>query len=189
MSDRNPDDDQETADEPGEYLEPGEKADLLSNLYGQLDANHHHHNTIIFQAYNLSVVFFGSIGSVIVTSDLSRRATAGIALFGSFVMFMLCFWAFMYLQGRRQIKDSKENIVRELREFDVEFTRSMDGVDDGVFFKHDETMDRVRSSTDDDQGGGVFDLEHHKDTFQWAYFAFLGLIFAGVAAYLLATSP
>jgi hypothetical protein len=184
MSDTDSGDDR---DDPEKYLKPAEKANVLSSLYGQLDANHHHHNTIIFQAYNLSVIFFGSIGSVIVTTDLSRRATAGVALFGSFVMFMLWFWAFMYLQGRRQIKKRKERIVDEFLQFDEDFGRSesMDSVEDAFFFKHDETMDEIRNKND----AGLFHLEHQKDTFQWAYFVFLGLIFAGVAAYLLVAAP
>lgn len=193
VSDENPTDDGGSEEEPGKYLEPGEKAEVLSNLYGQLDQNHHHHNTIIFQAYNLSVVFFGSIGSVIVTSDLSRRATAGIAVFGSFVMFMLWFWAFMYLQGRRQIKERKESVVAEFREFDDEFNL-LSSVDDAFFFKHDETAERVKPNAAktggaSEQDGGLFDLEHQKDTFQWAYFLFLGLVFAAAAVYFLVVPP
>jgi hypothetical protein len=174
-----------------ETLEPGEKADILTSLYAQLDSNHHHHNTIIFQVYNLSVVFFGSIGSVLLTSNLTEQLTAGIALFGAFVMFMLWFWAYMYLQGRRQIKERKENIVRELQAFDAEFSHSMDGVGDAFFFKHDETAKRsaVGSVAEKKRGeqpeGDFLNLEQRKDMFQWAYFLVLGVIFLGVAVSLL----
>lgn len=157
-------------------LAAAEKAEVLANLYGQLDANHHHHNTIIFQVYNLSVVFFGSIGSVVLTSNLSTRATAGIAFFGCFVMLMLWFWAYMYLQGRRQIKESKEQVVREFGEFADDFNYEMNGIEDAFFFKHDDTAEKSAFQPVLDRVG--FDVEHGKDTFQWAYFLVLAFIFA-----------
>jgi hypothetical protein len=184
MSSDTKDEEPASVEESMEGLAAAEKAEILSNLYGYLDANHHHHNTIIFQVYNLSIVFFGSIASVVLTSNLSTRITALIAFFGCFAMLMLWFWAYMYLQGRRQIKQRKENVVEEFRMFTDDFNYQMDGIDDAFFFKHDDTADGSAFQPIVDAVG--FDVEHGKDTVQWAYFVLLAVIFAVIGVNLLA---
>lgn len=170
-------------------LATSEKMEVLVGIYEQLDQNHHHHNKVIFQTYYLSVVFFGAVGSVLLGGDRSDLVTAGIAVFGSLVMLVLWFWAYMYLKGRRQIKEHKANIIDELRQHDREFTR-LDGVEDAFFFRHDETPERTVLETvlrriGWDVDGDFMGVEHKKDVAQWGYFLVLAVVFAGTAAYVL----
>jgi hypothetical protein len=161
----------------------------LVSLYEQLDQNHHHHNKVIFQTYYLSVIFFGAIGSFLLNPSYSDTVTAGIATFGALVMFVLWFWAYMYLKGRRQIKEHKSVVIRELEQHDEEFV-VMDSVREAFFFKHEETPERtVLAKLLDAVGieveGDFLGVEHRKDVAQWGYFLMLSLVFSSFAGYVL----
>lgn len=170
-------------------IENAEKMEVLVGMYEQLDQNHHHHNKIIFQTYYLSVIFFGAVGSIILDSQHSTQITAGIAVFGALVMLVLGFWAYMYIKARRQIKESKSNVLDELEQHNEEFV-TMDNVREGFFFKHESTPERtilakVLTYLGRDVDGDFLGVEHKKDTVQWAYFLVLSLLFFGFAGWLL----
>jgi len=162
-------------------IENAEKMEVLVSMYEQLDQNHHHHNKIIFQTYYLSVVFFGAIGSFLIGSNYSDLVTAGIAVFGALVMLVLWFWAYMYLKARRQIKEHKSTVIRELEQHNEEFV-VMDSVREAFFFKHEETPERtilakILNIAGLDVEGDFLDVEHKKDVAQWGYFLILSFVF------------
>jgi len=162
-------------------IENAEKMEVLVSMYEQLDQNHHHHNKIIFQTYYLSVVFFGAIGSFLIGSNYSDLVTAGIAVFGALVMLVLWFWAYMYLKARRQIKEHKSTVIRELEQHNEEFV-VMDSVREAFFFKHEETPERtilakILNIAGLDVEGDFLGVEHKKDVAQWGYFLILSFVF------------
>lgn len=166
-------------------LHASEKMEVLVSMYEQLDQNHHHHNKIIHQNYYLSVVFFGAIVSVLFSTQQSALVLAGIALFGSFVMVLLGTWTYMYVKARRQIKESKSNIIRELRLYDDEFT-TMETVDEAFFFTHEETPERSFVNRLSVWPFSMLqDLEHTKDKAEWGYFVALAAVLAAFAVSVL----
>lgn len=181
---RNKSEDQSEFSESGRTftsIENAEKMEVLVSMYEQLDQNHHHHNKIIFQTYYLSVVFFGAIGSFLIGSNYSDVVTAGIAVFGALVMLVLWFWAYMYLKARRQIKEHKSTVIRELEQHNEEFV-VMDSVREAFFFKHEETPERtilakILNTAGLDVEGDFLDVEHRKDVAQWGYFLILSFVF------------
>jgi uncharacterized membrane protein (DUF485 family) len=169
-----------------------EKMEVLVSMYEQLDQNHHHHNKIIFQTYYLSVVFFGAVGSFLVGANHSNVVTAGIAVFGGLVMLVLWFWAYMYLKARRQIKERKSNVIRELEQHDEEFV-VMDSVREAFFFKHESTPERtilarVLNGLGWEVRGDFLGVEHKKDVVQWSYFLVLSAVFFAFAGFVLVAS-
>lgn len=173
-------------------LENAEKIEVLVSMYEQLDQNHHHHNKIIFQTYYLSVVFFGAIGSVLLGASYSPTVTAGIAVFGSLVMLVLWFWAYMYLKARRQIKEHKSVVIRELEQYNEEFV-VMDSVREAFFFKHEDTPERtilarLLNALGREVEGDFLGVEYKKDVAQWSYFIVLSLVFLAFAVFVLAGS-
>lgn len=170
-------------------LATSEKMEVLVAIYEQLDQNHHHHNKIIFQTYYLSVVFFGTIGSIILTADLSPQLTAASAIFGGFVMLLLWFWAYMYIKARRQIKERKLMVMRELEQHNDEFV-TMDTVRNAFFFTHTETAERtvlarVLEALGKETEGDFISVEQGKDVAQWTYFLVLSALFFGFALWVL----
>ncbi|MBB6647359.1 hypothetical protein [Halobellus ruber] len=170
-------------------VENAEKMEVLVSMYEQLDQNHHHHNKVIFQTYYLSVIFFGAIGSFLLNPSYSDTVTAGIATFGALVMLVLWFWAYMYLKGRRQIKEHKSVVIRELEQHDEEFV-VMDSVREAFFFKHKETPQRtvlakLLNAVGLEVEGDFLGVEHRKDVAQWGYFLMLSLVFSAFAGYVL----
>lgn len=164
--------------------------EVLIGIYEQLDQNHHHHNKIIFQTYYLSVVFFGAIGSILVTSNQPPIVTAGVAIFGGFVMLLLWFWAYMYIKARRQIKERKSIVLDELVQYDEEFV-TMDSVREAFFFTHNQTPERtilakVLQKLGKDPEGDFLGVEYKKDMAQWGYFLVLSTVFFVFAVYVLA---
>lgn len=162
-------------------IENAEKMEVLISMYEQLDQNHHHHNKIIFQTYYLSIIFFGAIGSFLLGPDYSEAVTAGIAVFGSLVMLVLWFWAYMYLKARRQIKETKSNIIRELEQHNEEFV-TMESIREAFFFKHEDTPERtilarILNRVGWTVEGDFLGVEHRKDVAQWSYFLLLSLVF------------
>ena len=154
-------------------LRASEKMEVLVSMYEQLDQNHHHHNKVIHQNYYLSTVFFGAIISVILSNRQSEVLIALIGLFGSFVMLLLGIWTYMYTKARRQIKEHKSNIVQEMGLYNDEFT-TMATVDEAFFFTHEETPERsIINKFSFWPFSALHDLEHIKDTAEWAYFVFL----------------